>query len=92
MVDFWMHWHHLNIRRGARIFFEKFVKPMIGLKANEHVMKDCARTYEAALSHIEEILSRNVYICGDHPSIADLSMVVDVYHCILGGYDYEQWP
>ena len=53
---------------------------MIGFKTNEHVMKDCAATYEAALNHIEEVLSRNDYLCGDSPSIADLSLVVDVYH------------
>jgi glutathione S-transferase len=75
-IDQFLHWHHQTIRTGARLYFENFVKPIIGLKTNPAVVDWARKIYETALDIVEATFATGKpYLCGDEITLADLSLV-----------------
>jgi glutathione S-transferase len=64
---------------------------MIGMDPDTNIIMHSKETYESALDRLEEELQGKPYVCGPEITLADLSLVMDVYHLTVF-YDYEQWP
>ena len=56
-VDSILHWHHTSIRIGSRMFFEKWVKPLIGMETNEKNVEQARTVYSGAQDHLENLLT-----------------------------------
>jgi glutathione S-transferase len=88
VVDSVNHWHHNNVRKGGLLFFEKLVKPMVGLEKNPALQKDAQTGFEISMNYVESLLQSSPWVCGDEISIADLSLFFDIYTLTIF-YDYE---
>ena len=100
-IDMYLHWHHNNIRQGAggSIFRKFFYPALVGGNASQETIKEANIILEMSLNQIVSIWlpqnSNRKFLIGNQPTIADLSLAMELGQ--LEGIGYmetlkEKWP
>ena len=93
-VDWYLHWHHQNIRPMTKAVFVKAARPDIA--PSEDVQKTSLTVFNKAVAMLDEhILSASKYLVSDEFTVADLAC-----YCELGQfgpdygnvYDFSRFP
>ena len=80
----YLNWHHGNIREGASgyMFRKYFSVTMRGKEASEESIHECWKGLESSLKRIAKVWLPNgsdkKYMFGPNPSIADLSLAMEL--------------
>ncbi|WP_227367937.1 glutathione S-transferase family protein [Halomonas sp. M20] len=102
-IDQWMAWHHNSIRR-----FDSFhaimnlhlTLPMLKYEIQDTQIRPLQEGLKSGLSMLESHFERQGMgdssaptLCGDeHPTLADLSMVCELYQIVAIGYRFKGYP
>mmetsp|Transcript_29682 Transcript_29682/g.75561 ORF Transcript_29682/g.75561 Transcript_29682/m.75561 type:complete len:230 (-) Transcript_29682:39-728(-) len=94
----YMNWHHQNTRRITNALFAPVVRPDLPLHPAtiEQWIKETKNTFTA----LEQWLSQSKWLCGDMPTVADLSCYCEVGQCLdkftgmfaINGIDLAPYP
>ncbi|UJR17444.1 hypothetical protein I4U23_004339 [Adineta vaga] len=95
-VDFWLDWHHTNLRHGAiRLIRANVFGPMRNLPQQtiDESRQEGETVIKASLSFMEEALGKSSYIAGGNQlSIADIAMACEVAMFPVFGASTEGYP
>jgi len=97
----YMNWHHQNTRRISLALFSTVMRPDLkDLQTTAAVWKKDLIRPAGVLATIERLLTKSPWICGDQPTVADLSCYCEVGQCLdkycglftLHGIDLAEYP
>uniref|UniRef100_A0A6U8UKD7 Glutathione transferase n=1 Tax=Zooxanthella nutricula TaxID=1333877 RepID=A0A6U8UKD7_9DINO len=100
-VHQYMNWHHQNTRRITLALFAPVMRPDIPLpKETIDLWKKEISSPQGTLNSIEQWLSASKWLCGDMPTLADLSCYCEVGQCLdkytglfgIHGIDLAPYP
>lgn len=94
----YMNWHHQNTRRIAVGLFAPVVRPDIPI-SKEQIVQEKA-VINATLKTVERWLATSKWLCGDCPTVADLSCYCEIGPCqdkfmglfTLNGINLDSYP
>eukprot|EP00744_Colponema_vietnamica_P021999 GILI01031544.1.p2 GENE.GILI01031544.1~~GILI01031544.1.p2 ORF type:complete len:181 (-),score=54.88 GILI01031544.1:158-700(-) len=94
VVDFWLDWHHGNLRRGSMVLvFNLFLAPRRGLPVSQEKVKEATQILTTSLkflnTHFEK--TRHPFLTGPRPSIADISLSCEVAQLSLINFDLSPY-
>lgn len=92
-VDYWMDVATQHILSNiGKVFFHRFIAPMLGEQANEATIEDGLTMLGLILPHVDAHLEgRNTFVTEDI-TLADISMLAAVDPCDRLGIDLDPWP
>ncbi len=90
VVDQWCDWNHTRLgpEAGKIMFNTHFA----GDQGNPQAIEDAKKWLVKILPVLEGVLSRQAYICGDHPTLADLAAVTNLAYLEMCQYDLSAYP
>ncbi|CAF1518705.1 unnamed protein product [Adineta ricciae] len=95
-VDFWLDWHHTNLRHAAlRLIRANVFGPMRNLPQTtiDESRKEGETALQSSLTFMEETLSKNNYLAGGKQlSIADIALVCEVVMFPVYGASTDGYP
>lgn len=91
-VDEYLHAHHTQLRNAGRLVFSLVIGPKMGFKLDQSRAEESKVLLIRALDLMEGRLTRNSFLTGAAPSIADLSAVCEMSQLQLIDYDLSIWP
>ncbi|KAI4326968.1 hypothetical protein L6164_019477 [Bauhinia variegata] len=81
-IDSVLHWHHMNLRRGAATYvLNSILAPALGLPLNQQAAAGAENFLSTSLSTIENVWLKGngrFLLGGFQPTIADLSLVCEL--------------
>jgi glutathione S-transferase len=93
-VDWYLHWHHANIRPMTKSVFVKYVRPDIF--TNEIFEKEAAKKFSGAMQLFNDaLLEQNKYLVSEDFTLADLVAYSEVgqYNSTYSNlYDFSPYP
>lgn len=101
-IDLWMAWHHNSVRRYD--MFHAIMNlyqtlPMLKYEIQETVLKPLQDGLAKSLATLENQLQcqntdqNTPTLCGGaHPTLADLTLVCELYQIVAVGYRFERYP
>ncbi|CAF1215973.1 unnamed protein product [Didymodactylos carnosus] len=95
-VDYWLDWHHLNLRHGSLCLIKaNFFGPIKQLPQQtiDELRKEGDNVLKVALGFMDETLGKNNYIAGGNQiSIADIALICEVTALPVAGASCEDYP
>lgn len=103
-INFWLHWHHSNLRHSTRTILVPYHYPPKGLTKEEAISKG-VKDYGRAMKYVENYLkqrhenvdpNKRIFLCSDDtPTIADLLVLPEIDQLkseAFNLYDYSPYP
>ncbi len=76
-IDDFLHYHHRNIKEATLAFFAPMARPDLGL--TEDVINMAKKIFTKSINSLENYwLTKNKFISGDTPTIADIAAYVEI--------------
>ncbi|CAF0961034.1 unnamed protein product [Adineta steineri] len=95
-VDYWLDWHHLNLRHGSlRLIGANVFGPIRQFSEQkiEELRREGNDVLKSSLTFMDENLSKSNYIAGGNQlSIADIALVCEVVMLPISEASYEDYP
>lgn len=102
-IDQWMAWHHSSIRRFDsfhHIMNLNLTLPMLKYELQDTLIRPLQEGLKSGLSTLESHFERQragdsspITLCGgEQPTLADLSMVCELYQIVAIGYRFQGYP
>merc|ERR1711971_39054 len=94
----YMNWHHGNTRLISKALFAPVVRPDIPIP--KAVIQMNTQQISGIMNAIEQWLTECPWLCGQSPTLADLSCYCEIGQCkdeytdlfAINGFDFKQWP
>mmetsp|Transcript_86954 Transcript_86954/g.119806 ORF Transcript_86954/g.119806 Transcript_86954/m.119806 type:complete len:158 (-) Transcript_86954:131-604(-) len=79
-VDMYMDWHHTFLRQGAAgtVFRMAFARVVTGKTHSKEEIKFHLTYLRRSLTMMERWLTETQFLCGDKPTLADISAVCEI--------------
>jgi len=95
-VDYWLDWHHMNLRHGSlRLIKANIFGPIkqYSQQTIDELRKEGDDVLKSSLSFMDENLGKNNYIAGGNQlSIADIALACEVAMLPVSGASCEGYP
>lgn len=93
-VNWYLHWHHGNLRLGCGTYFYRmFVKPRLsGRELPADYKAELEDLQMRSLKRLDAILSESKYVAGTlEPTIADIQCICELTQLFIIGKDYREY-
>ena len=92
LVDRYLHWHHLNLHRGAYMTYARVLAPLLGHSPPPALVSEAEDVFAKAVTVLEGWLSERRYIAGEEVSVADLVALCEITQQRLCDLDLSPFP
>ena len=95
-VDFWLDWHHTNLRHGSIRLIKANVfgpKKNFSQQKIDELRAEGDEVLKSSLTFMDDTLGKSKYLAGENEiSIADIALACEVAMLPVAGASYESYP